>query len=172
MRIEIREARPDESTIVAALSAATFYEAYVEHDDPEDLADYVTREFQAGTIADEIISGSAQYFFGIGDSRIVGYAKLRFSRPPAEMAGKNVVEIQRIYLFSKFAGKGVGKQLIERCISEARNKNFDGIWLAVWDANKPAIGFYRSLGFEKIGETPFPYGSQVFVNDLYYREIS
>lgn len=57
---------------------------------------------------------------------------------------------QRMYLedlivTEKLRGMGVGKQLFEALIREARDKKFTGIAWQVLDWNEPAINFYKKL---------------------------
>jgi GNAT superfamily N-acetyltransferase len=55
---------------------------------------------------------------------------------------------QRMYLedllvTEKMRGQGLGKQLFDRLIVEAKEKNFNGIVWQVLDWNTPAINFYE-----------------------------
>ena len=55
---------------------------------------------------------------------------------------------QRMYLediivTENWRGKGIGKQLLDRLIEEAKERNFSGIGWQVLDWNEPAINFYR-----------------------------
>lgn len=166
MDIEIRIAEKGDATIVAAISAATFYETYADTDDPGDLAEYVTREFSREVAVEALASPENTFFLAGFGGRIVGYAKFRRTEAPEAVGGLNAAEIQRIYIFSRFARKGIGRALIERCVKTAKDEGFEGIWLGVWDANTKALRFYERMGFEKVGKTEFLYGSQSFVNDL------
>ncbi|MBC6492534.1 GNAT family N-acetyltransferase [Flavihumibacter stibioxidans] len=55
---------------------------------------------------------------------------------------------QRMYLediivTDAMRGKGLGKQLLDRLIEEAKEKNFCGITWQVLEWNEPAINFYK-----------------------------
>lgn len=57
---------------------------------------------------------------------------------------------QRMYLedlvvTEKMRGRGVGMQLFNRLIEEAKEKRFTGIAWQVLDWNEPAINFYKKL---------------------------
>ena len=58
-------------------------------------------------------------------------------------------------------GKGVGSQLMEASLHEARRKNKEVVWLGVWERNQRAIDFYLKWGFEKFDETDFLLGDDV-----------
>ncbi len=40
----------------------------------------------------------------------------------------------------------------------AKQRNFDSIWLGVWEKNFSAIQLYHKRGFEKFGEHTFQMG--------------
>lgn len=57
---------------------------------------------------------------------------------------------QRMYLedlivTEKMRGKGLGKQLLDKLIEVAKEKNFTGIAWQVLDWNEPAINFYKKF---------------------------
>jgi len=168
METEIRKAEPDDAVIVSALASATFYEAYVDSDDPRDLAEYVTSNFPLEKCLEEIEDPLNTFLFAAVGGKIVGYAKVRRSSPPDPLSETNAAEVHRLYLFKRFTGRGIGRKLLEACIDLAAEEGFDGIWLGVWDENRQAKRFYEKAGFQKVGEMDFLYGRQSFVNDVMF----
>lgn len=53
-----------------------------------------------------------------------------------------------IVVRQEFRGQGVGKNLIKKIIKLCRANGIQKIYLTVMAHNKPAINFYRKLGFE------------------------
>lgn len=168
---EIRTASESDARIVAALSAATFYEAYVETDDPQDLAEYVTTNFSVDNVREHLLDPAVTFFLGAASGRFVGYLKIRRSEPPMCLSGRNVLEIERIYILGRFAGRGLGSVLIDRGLETARAEGFEGVWLGVWNENLSAKRFYENRGFVLAGEMPFEYGDQVFTNEVMVRDL-
>ena len=70
----------------------------------------------------------------------------------------NAFQIQRIYISQAFQGMGLGKQLFEFALQEARDLGCDWAWLGVWETNFKAQIFYDKYGFEKFAEHDFPVG--------------
>lgn len=55
---------------------------------------------------------------------------------------------QRMYLEDflvneKMRGYGIGKMLFDKCLEEAKEKNYSGVVWQVLDWNEPAINFYK-----------------------------
>lgn len=51
-------------------------------------------------------------------------------------------------------GKGLGRALIERLLSDLRDRGVVGVHLGVDEDNKNALGFYQHLGFRELGREP------------------
>ncbi len=82
------------------------------------------------------------------------------------MRDENAVEIQRIYILEKMKGKHFGDGLMQKCFNEARRRNYESVWLGIWEKNLAAQKFYRKYGFIKVGELDFPYGETVGTNHI------
>ena len=165
MNLTIRQAEISDLKIICALGVTTFYEAYFEQDDAPDLANYVLESFSIGQIESELTDKNSTFFIAeAGINCAVGYAKLRENSEADCLQGERSAEIQRIYILEKMKGKSVGDALMRRCFAEARRKNYESVWLSVWDQNLSAQKFYQKYGFEKIGERQIPYGETVGTN--------
>lgn len=164
MNLSIRKADISDLKIICALGITTFYEAYFAQDDSDDLANYILKSFSIEQINSELTDENSTFFIADADAGAVGYAKLRENSPAECLKGENTVEIQRIYILEKMKGKSVGDALMQKCFDEARRKNYESVWLGVWEQNLAAQKFYRKYGFEKVGELQFPYGETVGIN--------
>lgn len=60
--------------------------------------------------------------------------------------------LEDIVVTQEWRGKGIGKQLFDRTIEEARDKKFKGMMWQVLDWNEPAINFYKKYGAGFDGE--------------------
>ena len=68
------------------------------------------------------------------------------------------LEIERIYVLGEHHGKHIGKQLLHFAIDIAVDKQFNYIWLGVWEHNNKAIGFYERNGFAVFSSHEFLLG--------------
>lgn len=56
--------------------------------------------------------------------------------------------------------KGIGRQLLERGLEQARSRGIKRVILEVASTNKIALSLYRSCGFTLVGRRPGYYGSE------------
>ena len=67
--------------------------------------------------------------------------------------GKNYMYIYCLWVAGSFKGKGIGKELLEYAIEDAKNKNMSGICTLVSLKKKPFIGdkkFFEHYGFKVV----------------------
>ena len=75
-----------------------------------------------------------------------------------------IAEMKRLYVRPKFRGKGLGRALAERIITEARRAEYTSLRLdTVEPVMKDAVAMYRKLGFKEIA----PYCANPMPGALY-----
>ncbi|HET9589335.1 MAG TPA: GNAT family N-acetyltransferase [Anaerolineales bacterium] len=95
----------------------------------------------------------------------VGYVQLIMNSRDQAIPGNRPLEIRRIYALQEHLGKGVGKELMDATIREARYRACDCIWLGGGEKNQRAIDFYKKWGFRQVGVQTFSLGTEL-QNDL------
>lgn len=60
--------------------------------------------------------------------------------------------LEDIVVTQSWRGKGIGKQLFDTIVAEAKEKKFKGMMWQVLDWNEPAIHFYKKYGAAFDGE--------------------
>jgi len=64
---------------------------------------------------------------------------------------QDICEMKRLYVRSQYRGKGLGRELAERVIAEARQLGYKKLRLdTVEPVMKTAVAMYRQLGFREI----------------------
>jgi len=157
--LSIRCAGIEDANLLAELGARTFAETFIEDNTPEDMAAYLAAAFSLEKLTAELSDPLATFFIAEVEGQAAGYAKLHSGKALEGVEGQRPIELVRLYVSRKWLGRGVGQALMQRCVSEAREKGFQTIWLGVWERNSRAIAFYRKWNFREVGEHIFQLGS-------------
>jgi ribosomal protein S18 acetylase RimI-like enzyme len=80
------------------------------------------------------------------DGRLVGIATEHQQDPYGHMLG--------IIVDERYRGRGVGRALLDRLISWAKNEGFAHLSLTVFPHNERALALYRSSGFIELERLP------------------
>lgn len=84
----------------------------------------------------------------------------------------DAIELKRLYVDQHYHGFGVGKRLILQSVAKAKELDKKTIWLAVWDNNANAIGFYERQGFRKVGKRQLNMGEHTVINYIMIKHIA
>jgi GNAT superfamily N-acetyltransferase len=78
------------------------------------------------------------------DKNIVGQAL--FFKNFSTFLGKPGIYLEDLYVKPEMRGKGIGKALLDKIISIAKERNYGRVEWSVLDWNEPAIDFYKKIG--------------------------
>jgi GNAT superfamily N-acetyltransferase len=88
---------------------------------------------------------------------LVGLAKLGPLKLPVETEAP-AMELRQIYVLHRMHGAGVGVQLMDWAIAEARRRGAAELYLSVYTDNFRAQRFYEKYGFVAVGPYVFMVG--------------
>ena len=158
--IIIRVATNKDAALIADLSRETFFNAFSPFNTKEDMDKFMNEVFTREKLIAELDLPDNIFLIAYARNDVAGYVRLRDRNIPEVSPGTgNVIEIARIYTATSEMAKGIGTALIQECISIAKRKQRDYIWLGVWEKNDKAIRFYERFGFKRFGEHEFLLGS-------------
>lgn len=160
MEITIRQCSLDDLKALQALSIETFNETFKDQNSPEVMQDYLDNAFSDDKLEQELSRTGSAFFFAMAVGEPAGYLKLNIDKAQSEDTGADTLEIERIYLSSRYHRNGLGKHLINHALANAAQHNKTRVWLGVWEKNKPAIGFYQKMGFVQTGTHIFQMGDE------------
>ena len=155
----IRYATPSDAKALAALAESTFRDTFAEQNTVEDINNHCKMAYGEAQQAKELSDPSYLTLVAEGNDELLAYAQLRFGSSPACLGEQVSAEIQRIYVDKHWHGKGVAQALMQQCITESQSRDYDAVWLGVWEHNPRALAFYHKFGFEPVGEHFFVLGS-------------
>jgi len=169
----VRVLAANDAATYSAFAERLFRETYVDGYDPADIDAYVSQSFSPARQAAEIDEPGGRVLV-VEDDRdgLLGYAHVRQSQPPPQLAFRYPVEIARFYVDRRWHGRGIARVLMSACVAEARSRCADVLWLLVYQDNARAVAFYEKCGFRKAGTQPFQLGSRVDQDWLMVRTVT
>lgn len=164
--LQFRKATIDEAASLCDFARRIFIEAFGPDNDPEHIADYVSKAFTPEKIRDELADPQNVFILAEHESAPVAYYKLQlnFDRSdssfPALVLEKPSTLLERFYVDAHCRGHGVAHQLMTHCIQQAQLHNKAIIFLGVWEHNLRALKFYQKWDFTQIGTHTFVLGDK------------
>ena len=156
--MNIRYGTTEDAKMLSELGAKTFYDTFAKDNTPENIEAYLKASFSPEIQFNEL-SHPENIFLIIESENIpIGYAQLIMNSRDDAINRARPIEIRRIYATQEYFGKGVGKELMQSTIDEAKKRGCDCIWLGVWEKNQRAIDFYEKWGFREVGTHLFNVG--------------
>lgn len=95
--------------------------------------------------------------FGFVARQTSGFFKVPLSGFVLSREAAGEAEILTIAVSQKIGRSGLGWRLMQAAMREAGTRGAGSLFLEVDDGNAAALGLYRKLGFEKVGERPSYY---------------
>jgi GNAT superfamily N-acetyltransferase len=149
-KMNIRYGSTQDAKLLSDLGAKTFYETFAKDNTPENMTTYLQNSFSPEIQFNELSAPNVIFLIAESEDVPIGYAQLILNSRDEAIQRSRPMELRRIYASQEYQGKGVGKELIQAIINEARQRGCDGLWLGVWEKNQRAINFYKKCGFRKV----------------------
>lgn len=143
----------------SALAERTFRAAFAPIYPEPNLSQIIQGSYNLPKLRAEIEDPQTSVWFAEQNGAPLGYLQLEQDRGIAGVTTPRPMWLHRIYVDGTATGQGIGGQLMEKALEEARISGATALWLTVWDLNPAAVRFYRRWGFRKTGYVPFPIDS-------------
>ncbi len=138
--IVIREIRPEDNPQIEATIKACFPEfniplkgtAYEDAETP-----FMYESYQGDREVYYVIANAKEVFGGAGIKQLKDF-------------DGNVCELQKMYFSPKVRGKGLGKQMFQKCLDAAKAFGYELCYLESASQLKAAIHIYEEFGFEHL----------------------
>ena len=161
----IRLANLADCQLLADLGARTFAETFAVDNTPEDMSAYLAASFSPEQLAAELNDSLCTFLIADVQGIAAGYAMLRAGEAASGISGEKPIEIVRFYVSREWHGLGIGEGLMRGCIDQVRQRDYQTLWLGVWEHNARARAFYRKWKFQDVGTHVFQLGADL-QNDI------
>jgi ribosomal protein S18 acetylase RimI-like enzyme len=150
---------------VRRITWETWLATYASFIPESDLRWYLDKQYTVQALGELMLSVHFRGLLAVEQENALGYAKVQFH------ADDRRCYLSSLYVVPTAQGKGVGRQLLERAESIAREFGVDEIWLGVMVQNTQALDWYTRLGFMFVREEPFVMGNTTVRHRIGYRPI-
>jgi ribosomal protein S18 acetylase RimI-like enzyme len=169
--IQIRAVQRTDLKTLQEIGKSTFAETFVDDCDPLDMEKYLEEKHNFDLLKFELENPESQFFFAEIENNVVAYLKINWGKAQTESKLKNAFEMERLYVLSDFQRMKVGQVLMDKALVIASERNFEWLWLGVWENNTKAIRFYKKNGFVIFDKHPFVVGTDVQTDVLMKRNL-
>lgn len=150
---------PADIEALKAIGKQTFIETFAAHNSAEDMIVYLQNSFAHDKLMAEITNPESEFYFAHLAGEVIAYLKINTGSSQTEIREASGLEIERIYVLQQYQGKKVGQFLYEWALQIARTRNFEYVWLGVWEHNTKAMAFYQKNGFVAFDKHVFTLGA-------------
>ncbi len=156
--IEIRPARYVDLPELRRIAIETQLDTFGEANTKENMDAFIRDHYSLLQFQHELQEANAICYIAWEGEEAVGFSQLRSTAEVESRLGVNTIELHRLYVTKNFQGKKVGAMLMQLSIDYSRKKNFEWLWLGVWEHNIKAQNFYKKWGFVRFSEHIFQMG--------------
>ncbi|KAF9321240.1 hypothetical protein BG003_002750 [Podila horticola] len=157
--MNLRQAIPDDASVLAELGALTFTHTFGHMYTPKDLQDFISSTY---TVEQHLIplTDSRESFWLLEDDngQALAFGWAGACKLPVANLEPNAGEIKRIYVHPDHQGKKLGSRILERMLAWLVEEGFGPLYIGVWSENYGAHRLYNRYGFEKFSEYKFAVG--------------
>lgn len=89
---------------------------------------------------------------------------------PTKGLPQDTAELVKLYLLPETRGKGIGKQLIDKCLNYAKETGYSKVYLESMDELSGAVGLYERMGFSYL-DAPMGNSGHCYCGIWMMREI-
>ncbi len=153
--IEIRPAQVPDLPELRRVAIRTQVETFSKSNSHDIMEAYLRETFNEETFTREFHELGSVYLIAWEGTAMAGYLRLRLNGEVGHLLGNNAIELQRLYVTQEYQGRKVGATLMQQACAYSRQRQFEWLWLGVWDGNMKAQAFYKRWGFEPFSEHTF-----------------
>lgn len=158
MQVTLKKLDTSDALALQTVSYETYEATFGAYNPRELMDEYMDEAYKIEQLESELANPESYFYFLMVDNQVAGYLKLNVGKAQTEAMADEYLEVQRIYLRTKFQGQGLGGILIQKAEEIAQKLGKTKLWLGVWEHNYQAQKFYNKLGFKRFSQHHFMMG--------------
>ena len=161
MNADIRRGTLNDASLLSQLSITTFLDTFRGTCTDEEIEQFVQQHFNVDQVYKELQDQNDFYFIAFANRESAGYIRMKEEESDVALIRKyKAIELKRIYVLKEYLSQKVGAAVMKFALQFAAEKNYEAVWLGVWEHNLRAQVFYKKWGFIDTGAThDFPIGN-------------
>lgn len=171
MNAALRRCTPEDAAALRRLAIITYYETFAHKNTAENMDAYLRSAYDIQKLRRELEDKNSEYYFLYADDALAGYIKLNEAPSQSDINDPDSLEVQRIYVYGKFQGIGLGRFLLNTALQIAAQRKKQYVWLGAWEHNEKALRFYDKMGFRPVGTHPFLMGNDRQTDYIMRRDL-
>ena len=145
----IRRARPSDAEELAILAERTFRKTFEAGNTQKDMELHCQASYSTDIQLQEILREDWITLVCEYESKLIGYAQLRWEAFPPCVNSIHAGEILCLYIDEHYHGKGFAQALIHKCFAEFAAQGSDIVWLVSGNITQGQSLFTISLGLPR-----------------------
>jgi GNAT superfamily N-acetyltransferase len=169
--IAYRNARAADATMVSALAMQVFLDTYAAEGVRPDLAREALSQYCVAAFEERIAESDRRFILALRGDGLIAFAETVVAMRASPIAGVEGAELVRLYVQPPAQRSGIGRALLGRCESLAKDASLRALWLTAWEGNARALAFYRHLQYRDVGATTYAFEGNTYGNRVLAKRL-
>ena len=169
--ISFRPAEAADALCLGVLSTQVFLDTYATQGIRTALAREVLAQHSVAAYDALLADADVAIVVAERAGHLVGFAQIRHGATDPQVPAAAASELRRLYVQERFAGRGLGRDLLRQAEKTAAARGADMLWLTAWEGNQRALLFYPRCGYEDLGRTVYTFEGEHFPNHLFGKRV-
>ena len=161
----IREWTLEDLPAVQHVLLTTWLDAYVSFIPEDDLRTYFDQHYSLHALQAMLHEAGFSGFLVEVDGTTAAVIRNRFDFREQRFY------VSSLYVLPEYQGLGLGKELMRVAEERALSYQVKEIWLGVMSENRPALDWYKGMGFRFVEEMPFTMGHTTVSHLIGFKKI-
>jgi ribosomal protein S18 acetylase RimI-like enzyme len=157
MHPAIRKAGVEDAGILSVLATEVWLDTYATEGISLAFGTHLLEEYSPRAFNQALLDESIHIFVYTDGSFAKGYMKL-ITEPAALDLRYGTMEVATLYVRRHHKRQGIGKELLRVAMDVAVEAGHQNMYLTVHHANRDALAFYETHGFQQAGDFVFEFG--------------